>query len=123
MISLLVCNERAKREIFTASTAEHHTWGEIAEYYKELIGLEYIPVNTETYLKLSPYMTYQLKYDRYFNRIIDNSKILSVTGLKQSELMPLKQGLKKELGALPKDYLWFENDISNKMDEILKNVM
>ena len=28
-------------------------------------------------------------YDRYFERIKDNSKILEVTGMKQSELMPL----------------------------------
>ena len=40
--------------------------------------------------------TWQLRYDRMFNRIMDNSKILEVTGMKQSQLMPLYDGLKLE---------------------------
>ena len=122
MISRLVCNEKAKCKAFTVSTAEHQTWGTIAEYYKELIGLEYIPVDTETFLKICPPMIYQLKYDRYFDRVIDNSKILEATGLKQSDFISLKDGLKKELDALPKDYLWFDNDLSKNMDEVIKSM-
>ena len=121
MIARLVCNERAKGEAFTATTSEHQTWGTIAEYYKELIGLEYIPVDTETFLKFYPFK-YQLIYDRYFDRIVGNSKILEVTGLKQSDFISLKDGLKMELDALPKDYLWYDNELSKNMDEIIKNL-
>ena len=39
----------------------------------------------------------QVKYDRLFDRIIDNSKVLEVTGLKQSDLKPLEDGLVNEL--------------------------
>jgi nucleoside-diphosphate-sugar epimerase len=109
MFSRLILNPSAYGEHFTLSTAEHHTWGEIAEYYKEIIGLNYVPVDTEDYLNImggSPGARYQLAYDRLFQRIVDNSKILRATGLKQQDFMPLRQGLVKELAALPKDTVW-----------------
>lgn len=109
MFARLILNPGAYRETFTLATAEHHTWGEIAEYYKEIIGLEYLAADTEDYLKIlggHPGARYQLDYDRLFERIIDNSKVLRVTGLKQADFMPLRQGLEKELSALPEDVVW-----------------
>ncbi len=109
MFSGLVLNPAAYSEAFTLATAEHHTWGEIAEYYKEIIGLNYIAVDKEDYLKImggTPGARYQLAYDRLFDRIVDNSKVLRVAGLKQKDFMPLKSGLEKELSALPKDTAW-----------------
>jgi len=125
MLSRLVLNPAALKETYTVATSEHHTWEEIANYYKEIIGLEYLTVDTETYLSFfEPSMAkgarYQLLYDRCFNRVVDNSKILLATGLKQSDLMPLKEGLKKELSALPKDTVWSRSTISERMDEFLK---
>lgn len=124
MLSRLVLNTAAYGETYTVATAEHHTWQEIADYYKEIIGLEYIPVDTETYLSFfgewSVYAGYQLKYDRCFNRVIDNSKVLGATGLKQSDFMTLKQGLKKELLSLPENTVWSETPINAKMDEFFK---
>ena len=122
MISRLIGNEKAMCEAFTVSTSEHQTWETIAGYYKEFLGLECIPVDNDTFLKIADYMTYQLKYDRCYDRIIDNSKILSVTGLSQSDLMPLKKGLKTELDALPKGFLWNDNDISQRMDKIIEKL-
>ncbi|HHV95150.1 MAG TPA: NAD-dependent epimerase/dehydratase family protein [Clostridiaceae bacterium] len=125
MLARLVLNPAAIKETYTVATSEHHTWEEIANYYKEIIGLEYITVDRETYLSFfdpqhAKAARYQLLYDRCFNRIIDNSKILQVTGLKQSDLMPLKDGLKKELSALPIDYVWIPSTISERMDAYLK---
>lgn len=124
MLARLLFNPMAQKETYTVSTAEHHTWQEIADYYKELIGLEYIPVDTETYLCLfgdrNVFASHQLKYDRCFNRVIDNSKVLAATGLKQSEFMTLKQGMKKEFSSLPIDTSWGETAINERMDEILK---
>ena len=124
LISRLVLNTKAYRDRFTVATAEHHTWGEIAEYYKELIGLEYVAVDTEDYLQVRDkgalYAKFQLAYDRMFNRVIDNSKVLKVTGLKQEDFMPLKRGLEKELFALPKG-IWSErNEVWDRMDDYLK---
>lgn len=127
MISRLLFNRNALGETYTVSTSEYHTWNEIAEYYKELIGLKYVPVEQDIYLKLlSPTpnicQKYQLLYDRLFDRRVDNSKILTVTGLKQSELMPLFDGLKHELQNLPENYGWNGgNPIAARMLDYAKN--
>ncbi|MBN2643166.1 MAG: NAD-dependent epimerase/dehydratase family protein, partial [Victivallales bacterium] len=99
MFAGLVLNPGAYGEAFTLATAEHRTWGEIAEYYKEIIGLEYVAASTEDYLEImggTQGARYQLAYDRLFDRVVDNSKILRVAGLKQENFMPLRQGLEKE---------------------------
>ncbi len=113
MISRLVLNPSALCEIYSVCTAEHHTWGEIAEYYRDLVGLRYEPIPKEEYLDLwGPQIRqaagYQLDFDRLFDRIMDNSKILTLAGMEQSELMPLYDGLKMELARLPAD-VWMES--------------
>ena len=127
MVSRLVNNPDAFGEVYTIGTSEHYTWGEIAEIYKDLGGLKYVTTDTESYLKIiNPevplYSRQQLTYDRYFNRAIDNSKILNATGLKQSDLTPLREGLKMELAGVPKDASWEDYGINARMDEFLKNV-
>ena len=98
MLAGLLFNPLAYRECFTLGTAEHHTWGEIAHYYQELIHLNPVFISTEDYLKIlggDNRIRYQLDYDRLFNRVIDNSKILRVTGLKQENFISLRDGLQK----------------------------
>lgn len=127
MIARLVLNDKAYGEAFNVASAEHHTWKEIAEIYKELCGLKYITVPFEEYLSIlgpEKYRRYQLIYARLFRRITDNSKVLGVTGMKQEELVSLYDGLKTELEAT-KDWDWEKNDATNpislRMDEYLKN--
>lgn len=127
MLARLVLNRQAYCECFTVSTAEHHTWSDIAAFYEKLIGLKYITADTETFTDIiapgSKHALWQLKYDRMFDRIIDNRKILNVTGLKQSELMPLYDGLKQELSALPRNFDWSNmthDDVNERMDAYLK---
>lgn len=123
MIAKLLFNPKAMCEIYSVCTSEHHTWREVAEIYKEIGGLKILTVDTDTFLDiLSPgniVARRQLTLDRYYDRIMDNSKILEVTGMKRSELMPLKDGLKKEFDALDKNIEWAPNDAYNRMDEYL----
>jgi len=122
MFTGIILNPASYKETFTFATAENHSWEEIANYYKEIIGLEYIAVDTETYLKFfgsTAGARYQLMYDRCFNRIVDNSKILRIAGLNQAEFMPLKNGLARELSALPKDIEWGKNSVNDRMDAYL----
>lgn len=123
MIAGLLHNDRALGETFTVATAEHHSWGEIAEYYKDICGLKAVWVDMEDYLRIlcpaDPFamgLRWQLIYDRLFHRLIDNSKILEITGMKQSELKPLHAGLEYEIGRCPKDFAWPE---CPAMDEYL----
>jgi nucleoside-diphosphate-sugar epimerase len=126
MFSRLILNPSAHRECFTLATAEHRTWGEIAEYYKESIGLNYVVADTEDYLRImggTAGARYQLVYDRMFQRIINNSKVLRVTGLKQEDFMPLRSGMKKELSALPKDTVWPDaKAVWERMDVYVKGL-
>ena len=45
---------------------------------------------------------------------MDNSKILAATGMKQEALMPLYEGLKREISRCPADHEWVNNDIMDK---------
>lgn len=127
MLARLILNKDAYRGIFTVSTAEHHTWKEIAGYYKKIGGLNYITVDADTYINViaegDRHAKWQLSYDRLFDRVIDNRKILNVTGLKQADFMPLYDGLKMELSALPQDFDWsgmVHYNINERMDAYLK---
>lgn len=128
MIARLAGREEALGEKFITATAEYHTWGEIAEIYRELIGLQYEWVDKEVYLRLlskdpeniSPSIRYQLEYARMFDRITDNSKILRMTGMKQEELTSFYDGMKLELSGLTADGIYidaYRARINLRMDE------
>ncbi len=128
MIARLAGKEAALGEKFIASTAEYNTWGEIAEIYRELIGLKYEWVDQEVYLqimskdreKISPFVRYQLEYARLFDRITDNSKILAITGMKQEELTGFYDGMKMELAGLTPENLRIDAiraRVNERMDE------
>ena len=122
MIALLLFKKEAMRETFSVTTSEHHTWGEIAEYYREICGLEAVWVPEEEFLTaLGPQdptlARRQLEYDRLFDRIMDNSKILGVTGMKAEELMPLYDGLKYEISRYDESITLKNNDAMDKYIE------
>jgi nucleoside-diphosphate-sugar epimerase len=125
MIALILFKDEAKREIYNVCSAEHRTWEEIAEYYRELVGLEAVWVDKEDYLKiLSPEgiinVRWQLEYARLFHRITDNSKVLALTGLHQEDFLSMYDGLKLEIGNIPKDYVPVDTEVGLRMDEYLK---
>ncbi len=127
MIAGLLFNEKALGEDFTVSTAEHRTWGEIADYYKDICNLNAVWVSSDDYVGIvgSPRhhgYRWQLEYDRLFERIMDNSKVLAATGMKQQELMPLYDGLKYEIGRCPADTVWPECDSCKAMDAYLETL-
>ena len=129
MIARMILNPAAYGETYTVSTAEHNEWRTVAEYYKKLIGLKYETIPAEDFIGImaNPERAnglvgarWQLCYDRLFDRIVDNSKILNLTGMKQSELMPLYDGLKKVLAELPRDYAFPPTTINERMDKYIK---
>ncbi len=125
MIARILFRDEAKREFYNVCSAEHRTWGEIAEYYRDLIGLEVVWVDKEDYLsildpEIKPGVRWQLEYARLFKRITDNSKVLKLTGLKQEDLIPMYDGLKLEIGNIPKGYVFPNTDIGIRMDEYLQ---
>ena len=101
MIAPLILNKSAFCEDFNVCTAEHRLWEDIASYYNKLIGLNISIMDFEPYLKIMEKegwgTKYQLLYSRMYNRIWDNSKILKITDMQQTSLMPIYEGLAKEL--------------------------
>lgn len=125
MIAKILFMEEAKRETYNVCSAENRTWGEIATYYHDLVGLEAVWVDKEDYLAiLSPEgninVRWQLEYARLFRRITDNSKVLALTGLKQEDLISMYNGLKLEIGNIPVDYIPEDTEVGLRMDEYLK---
>ena len=122
MIARLLFREAALGEAFNINSAESRTWGEIADYYTDICGLQAVWVDKEDYLNIlnpDPYnlgVRWQLEYARLFDRVVDNSKALAVTGMRQSDMMPLYDGLKMEIDRTPMDYPWPNND---RMDAYL----
>ncbi len=125
MIAGLLFNEKAPGETFTVSTAEHHSWGEIADYYKDICNLKAVWVDKQDYIRIlspDPYRinaSWQLEYDRLFDRIMDNSKILQATGMTQAGLTTLYDGLAREIARCPKDYQW---PVNENMDAYLEKL-
>jgi len=125
MIAKLLFNPRAICEIYNVSTSESRKWSEIADYYKDICGLESVWVDKEDYMNIIKpgvpnYVRWQLEYARLFDRITDNTKVLAATGMKQENLMPLYDGLKREIAFCPRDYKWWGEDVNARMDEYIK---
>ncbi len=125
MLAGILFNDKALGDDFNVATGESHTWNEIASYYKDICGLEAVWVDKEDYIRIrckDPYQMgarWQLEYARLFMRITDNSKILNLLGMKQSDLIKLYDGLKMEIERCPKDTVW---KVNTAMDEYLANL-
>ena len=126
MLSTIILNPEAFRQTYNVSTAEHMKWEEVAKIYQEIGNLKYITVDDETFLNIiasgSIAAKQQLLYDRCFNRIVDNSKILSLCNMKQEKLMPLKEGLKRELQNITLDDIGYNQGANERMDEYLESI-
>jgi hypothetical protein len=101
LIANLLFKSNAIGECYTISSAENITWGTLAEYYSSLTNLRVEYSDETSFFESYPCVLNQKKwlylYDRKFNRIIDNSKVLGATGLSHSDLTPINYGLENEL--------------------------
>ncbi len=103
IIANLLFKKEALGEVFTISSAPNLTWGEIADIYTDLLGAKFNWIDTDEYIKIEPKLKdnqWLLTYDRLLNRLIDNSKVLKVTGLKKEDFASIKDGIKTELENL-----------------------
>ena len=104
LIANLLFKEKTFGEAYTVSSAQNLTWGEVARIFTELTGAKFEWVSVEDYLKaLNNVNYYPLIYDRLFDRTIDNSKILKVTGLTEKDFLSIKDGLKIEIELVNKE--------------------
>ncbi len=110
MFAGLAGNEKALGETFTLGTDENPTWDEVAGYYREIMGIDAVWVETEAYRKTLTDRFY-LTYDRLFDRRIDNSRIREVTGLAREDFTGVREGILREvtyLGEHPEELRKFD---------------
>jgi len=96
MIAGLIGNPKALGDDFNCATGESRTWNEIATIYGRSIGMQLVTCPLDWYIDLLD-ARYQVLFDRMFDRVIDNTKILAATGIDASSLAPPEIGLAEEL--------------------------
>lgn len=97
MIVGLVGNPEALGEAFTVSASEHLAWSDIASIYRSIVpDLEVTACGLEEFERERGGV-YQIRYDRMFDRVVDNSKVLAATGIDPSSLVSMERGLVTEI--------------------------
>jgi len=88
LIANLLFKPECIGEAYTVSTAQNLTWGEVADIYTEVLGVkfEWAPADFAENL-------WSWKYDRIFDRDIDNRKILKATGLRPEDFKSIREGI------------------------------
>lgn len=103
LIANLLFKVDAMGEAFTVYSGHGLTWGEVAETYSTLTGVKIRWCSEDEYVRNTPKIIknpWMWKYDRKFNRDIDCSKILRVTGLSQDDFSSVEEGIKCEIKKL-----------------------
>lgn len=105
MMSGLINNEKAYGEDYIVATSEHHTWREVLKIYNKHIPIKIVSVPTEDFLSAigGNEINYQVHYDRMYDRVIDNTKILNTVDIDQRNLMRLEKGLGREITQFVKN--------------------
>ena len=100
LIANLLFKSDAMGEAFTVYSGHGLTWGKVAETYSTLTSVKIRWCSEEEYVSNTPKIIKEpwiWKYDRKFNRYIDCSKILRVTGLSRNDFASLEEGIRREL--------------------------
>ena len=96
LIANLLFKKECFGEAYTVSSGQNLTWGEVADIYTRLTGVNFKWADTEEYVKTG-HGGYILIYDRLYDRAVDNTKILKATGLKKDDFTSVEEGIKIEL--------------------------
>lgn len=104
LIANLLFKKECFGEAYTVSSAQNLTWGEVTDLYSELMGARFCWVTLPEYLKATDnFNYYALMYDRLFDRLVDNSKILKATGLENKDFTSIQEGIKIEYELYKKE--------------------
>lgn len=112
IISKLIGNDKALGRVFHIATSQSVKWEDILECYLGVIKREagvrpkvIMPESSRAFQKiLNPW---QIKYDRLFDRMFDNSAILDVCG--EYVFTDVMEGLDKCLTAFIENPVWLDS--------------
>ena len=101
---MLIGKKAAYGEAFHITGTDHMTWNEVVEIYKDVIEDQtgkrpeiYTP-DTSSVLSAVMKNTTQIQYDRMYDRIFDNSKLMEAirdTSKEEMNFLPMKKGLQR----------------------------
>ncbi len=95
LIANLLFKPETIGEAYTVTSAPGLTWGEVADIYTEVLGVEFEWVPADF-----PPDKFHWFYDRAYDRAVDNSKILRATGLTKDDFKSIREGICIELRKL-----------------------
>ena len=98
-ICIVLGNPLAQEQSYNITTTEYATWEEIKDIYLQTLDTEFgirprVVIIPKAH-QLKTRDVYQVKYDRCFDRVFDNSKIMSLNP--DLSFVPLRQGLSDNL--------------------------
>lgn len=95
LIANLLFKKECIGEAYTVSSAQNLTWSEVADIYTDLLDVrfEWVPADY-------PHDAWQWRFDRAYDRIIDNTKILNATRLTSADFKSIREGIVVELKKL-----------------------
>lgn len=95
LIANLLFKKDTIGEAYTISTAQNLTWNQVADIYTDLLNVKFEWVSANF-----PENDWGWRYDRAYDRKIDNSKVLEATGLTSADFKSIKEGIQIELENL-----------------------
>ena len=99
LIANLLFKKECLGEAYTVSSGQNLTWGEVADIYTRLTGVNFRWADTEEYVSTG-HGGNGLFYDRLYDRAVDNTKILKATGFKKEDFTSIENGIKIELKSV-----------------------
>lgn len=99
LIANLLFKKKCLGEAYTVSSGQNLTWGEVADIYTRLTGVNFRWADTEEYVSTG-HGDNGLFYDRLYDRAVDNTKILKATGFKKEDFTSIEDGIKIELNNI-----------------------
>lgn len=99
LIANLLFKKECLGEAYTVSSGQNLTWGEVADIYTRLTGVNFRWADTEEYVSTG-HGGNGLFYDRLYDRAVDNTKILKATGFKNEDFTSIEDGIKIELNNI-----------------------
>ena len=121
LLAIINKKQFAIQESFNVVTSDFSSWKEISKIYEKYLNTKFLSVSKDSLEKTTTNI-WQLKYDRYIDRVCDNSKILKLSSLDQESLMPVYQGLPLEIkNTIKKNNNYYSCNFENGcIDRIFK---
>lgn len=101
LIARLLFKPHTMGQTYTISSGQNLTWGQVADIYTQLTGVEIQWKDEEAFLQAyplnKPQRRWMYEHDRKYNRLVDNTAVLEATGLTKADFLPIAEGLRIEL--------------------------